>query len=120
MCLQICRPATGQGVVFEAKISEHLGGQDVVGQQTQCIARGSNRGHGDGVEVEVDRLGVGSVICAWSVLSVGVSTQHCCGGRCCRNLENLRCRSENCWHSAGTHLKIFPIINRVNSGKTSS
>ena len=52
MCLQICRRRTGQGVVFEAKISEHLGGQDVVGQQTQCIARGSNRGHGDGVEVE--------------------------------------------------------------------
>ena len=55
MCLQICRRTTGQGVVFEAEISEHLGGQDVVGQQTQCIARGSNRGHGVGVEVEVDR-----------------------------------------------------------------
>ena len=55
MCLQVCRRRTGQGVVFEAEISEHLGGQDVVGQQTQCIARGSNRGHGDGVEVEVDR-----------------------------------------------------------------
>ena len=54
MCLQICRRRTGQGVVFEAEISEHLGGQDVVGQQTQCIARGSNRGHGDGVEVEVE------------------------------------------------------------------
>ena len=52
MRLQILRSTTGQGVVFEAKISEHLGGQDVVGQQTQCIARGSNRGHGVGVEVE--------------------------------------------------------------------
>ena len=55
MCLQICRRRTGQGVVFEAKISEHLGGQDVVGQQTQCIARGSNRGHGVGVEASRSR-----------------------------------------------------------------